>query len=791
MKNLRFLITTLTISLLISSEMITVISSIKDSEGNLIKGVNIYTDRNGVSTDQVGSFNLVCFPNEIVTISHISFSDITLKASDIPKEVVMNLRNINTDEIIIKGGSFEKSLKETNNSLMLLQSEDIDRGRHQHFEDAIALIPNLNSSGGTSRARYFQIRGIGELSQFSGEGPPHFYVGYVMDDIDFSGIGMAGLLNDIKQIEVFKGPQSSIYGPNAMAGLINISSNDPTPHKEGNISLVGGNDNHMGLSAYYSSPLMRNLFHRISLFVNKSDGFRENSYLNVTDTNKRDEMMMRYKLFYSPKDNITMKMTYYFIDIKNGYDIWSPDNNGFTTYSDYIGKDTQKANALSFRTTIRTSNDLKLSSITSFSINNIEYNYDSDWANDTFWRDNYDWYEESESYDFENEDLFEFGYYPYIFTDETTRKRNNISQDFRVSGKSMIGGIYLSQTTEDDVRMGYLMGGVDSLASHFEMLNISIYSSAEWSLTQGLSLITKARVENNIVKSNVEAKAYGLNAGDFTEKVSSILWGGRIGLNQALNQRSNIGVSLSKGYKSQGVNQSINIGSSDYPLSEDLRSYDDEDAYNFELFYTYKDKTKFLSLNSFYLHRVNPQIRLSYQLDPENPISFDFYTVNTKEGYSYGFEGEFRAMITDRLYFYDSFAMLKSYISSFEFFENSVGNRTEAHAPEFSASGGFEYTMKSGIYMKFDHSVMFDFYHEDQYESKTEPYQILNTVFGWRKNKIELSMWVKNLLDEKYTLRGYNFALEPSPNTPPHFFSNTYLSYGDPRHFGASFSYSF
>ena len=164
-----------------------------------------------------------------------------------------------------------------------------------------------------------------------------------------------------------------------------------------------------------------------------------------------------------------------------------------------------------------------------------------------------------------------------------------------------------------------------------------------------------------------------------------------------------------------------------------LRTYDDEDAYNFELSYTYKDKTKFLSLNSFYLHRVNPQIRLSYQLDPANPSSFDFYTVNTKEGYSYGFEGEFRTMITDRLYFYDSFAMLKSYISSFEFLGNSVGNRTEAHAPEFSASWGFEYTMKSGIYMKFDHSVMFDFYHEDQYESKTDPFQILSKVFGWRK----------------------------------------------------------
>ena len=105
---------------------------------------------------------------------------------------------------------------------MVIQSEDIESGVYQHFDDVINLTPNLNSSGGTSRSRYFQIRGIGELSQFSGEGAPHFYVGYIMDDIDFSGIGMVGLLNDIDQIEVFKGPQSSIYGPNALAGMINI-----------------------------------------------------------------------------------------------------------------------------------------------------------------------------------------------------------------------------------------------------------------------------------------------------------------------------------------------------------------------------------------------------------------------------------------------------------------------------------------------------------------------------------------------------------------------------------------
>ena len=85
-------------------------------------------------------------------------------------------------------------------------------------------VSNLNYAQGTSRPRYYQIRGLGELSQFSGEGAPHFYVGYSIDNIDFSGIGMLGNLFDIKQIEVFKGPQSTLFGQNSMGGQINITT---------------------------------------------------------------------------------------------------------------------------------------------------------------------------------------------------------------------------------------------------------------------------------------------------------------------------------------------------------------------------------------------------------------------------------------------------------------------------------------------------------------------------------------------------------------------------------------
>jgi hypothetical protein len=62
------------------------------------------------------------------------------------------------------------------------------------------MVPNLNWSGDTNRPRYFQIRGIGELDEY--QGAPNPSVGFLIDDVDFSGIGTVGTLFDMDHIEV-------------------------------------------------------------------------------------------------------------------------------------------------------------------------------------------------------------------------------------------------------------------------------------------------------------------------------------------------------------------------------------------------------------------------------------------------------------------------------------------------------------------------------------------------------------------------------------------------------------
>ena len=64
------------------------------------------------------------------------------------------------------------------------------------------------------------MRGIGERGQFAE--PLNSSVALLIDGVDFSGLGTAATLFDVSQVEVLRGPQGTLYGANALAGLINV-----------------------------------------------------------------------------------------------------------------------------------------------------------------------------------------------------------------------------------------------------------------------------------------------------------------------------------------------------------------------------------------------------------------------------------------------------------------------------------------------------------------------------------------------------------------------------------------
>ena len=107
------------------------------------------------------------------------------------------------EEIVVHGELRSSALDDTASSVSVITLSNRQAGTLNHLEEVLSQAPNVNFSSGASRARFFQIRGIGERGQFSE--PLNPSVGLLLDGVDMSGVGTAATLFDIEQVEVFRG----------------------------------------------------------------------------------------------------------------------------------------------------------------------------------------------------------------------------------------------------------------------------------------------------------------------------------------------------------------------------------------------------------------------------------------------------------------------------------------------------------------------------------------------------------------------------------------------------------
>ena len=105
-----------------------------------------------------------------------------------------DLRADTLEEVVVTADFRDQTNQGTAASITVLGEEKIANRAAQHFEALIPAIPNFSFAGGTNRARFFQIRGIGERSQFIQ--PLSTSVGVMIDNVDFSGAASIASLFD-------------------------------------------------------------------------------------------------------------------------------------------------------------------------------------------------------------------------------------------------------------------------------------------------------------------------------------------------------------------------------------------------------------------------------------------------------------------------------------------------------------------------------------------------------------------------------------------------------------------
>jgi len=664
------------------------------------------------------------------------------------------------EEIVVTADWREQAAAELAANVSVLDAGTLEDAGVQHFEDVLLLVPNLNWSGETSRPRFFQIRGIGEREQY--QGAPNPSVGFIVDDIDFSGIGMVATLFDVDQIEVLRGPQGTRYGANALAGLINVRTRDPSDVFSLNSKVESGSDGLLSGGLAFGGPLGNgDAAYRIAVQGYQSDGFRDNVFLGRGDTNGRDELTTRAKFRWSAGADWDFDATVLHADLDNGYDAWANDN-GFITRTDDPGKDSQRSSATALRSHWTGNPDFELVSITTIADSDSEVSFDGDWGNNVFWGA------------------------PYDFTSATARKRKTWTQEIRLLSQpgaelfsgttSWVAGIYwLSLEERNDVLELYNGAIFRDLGSNFEADNLAVFGQLDSDLGPRTTLSVGLRGEHRDANyADTDAIAFSP-----TESMT----GGHVSLTHELNDELTWFGALVRGYKAGG----FNIGPS---IPADRREFGAEALWSIEtgLKGSWNDARLSGSLGVFYSSRRDQQVSTSLQIDPQDPLSFVFFTDNAAEGYNYGVETEFAWQFNSSWSLDGSLALLRTKYDQFDSPTAALAGREQAHAPKYQFALGATYRAPSGIFARIDYQGRDAFYFDDSHDQRSTSYELANVRVGYEWERWSASVWIRNLFDEAYAVRGFYFANDPND---PLFLPQLFTRLGDPRQAGVTTSYRF
>jgi outer membrane receptor protein involved in Fe transport len=591
------------------------------------------------------------------------------------------------EEIVVTADFRESRIEELPVSVSVLDAEVLRATTHQHFEEAIRLVPNLNLSGEGSRARYFQLRGVGELEQY--EGSPNPSVGFIVDDIDFSGLGSIGTLFDIDRVEVLRGPQGTRYGANALGGLVYMRSQAPPADLSSDFEATTGSDGTHALGAAVGGPLSDVVGFRASVHSYENDGFRDNVFLGSDDTYGRDELTARGKLAWSPSDDVRIDFSGLYVDVDNGYDAWAIDN-GFDTYSDNPGRDAQRSAAGSVRVQA-TLGRVDLVSISSFAETDAVFSFDADWGNLAYWA-------------------------PFVYDWVTTnnRERRTVSQELRVLSKpgaiaggrgDWLVGVYALDLDERNEQRNVgvyedpFCGPICSLSvdtavgSDYDAMNSAAFGQVALRLNDRLQLTTGVRWERRT--------ADFADSGGVRFSPDDDMVGGELAFDWQLRKRRSAYLRLARGYKAGGFNVSlagIDFGDVDNDaLSPANIPYDAESLTSIETGFRVSSADGRLraDVGAFVARRDDQQIKVPLQLRLGDPSSFLFVTANSERGEHSGVEATVAWQATQRLELSAAVGWLRAEIDEFSLFPELVG-REPAHAPGHTYSLGATYRAPSG-----------------------------------------------------------------------------------------------
>jgi iron complex outermembrane receptor protein len=190
-------------------------------------------------------------------------------------------------------------------TMSVLDAKSLEDNRIYRVQDLQQLLPSTTVNFVHARQLSFAVRGLGNNTASDGlEGS----VGLYLDNVYLARPGMAAFdALDVQQLELLRGPQGTLFGKNTTAGVLNITTKQPTFRSENNASLSVGEDHYVQGKASISRALSDTLAGRLSVYKTHEGGYITNIY-NGKSVQGGDREGFRAQLLFEPNAKFSARV---------------------------------------------------------------------------------------------------------------------------------------------------------------------------------------------------------------------------------------------------------------------------------------------------------------------------------------------------------------------------------------------------------------------------------------------------------------------------------------------------
>jgi iron complex outermembrane recepter protein len=664
---------------------------------------------------------------------------------------------IRLDEITVVGEKIDRDIQKTTSSVGVVTETQIEESEIRSLPEAFHLLGNVRDADFLDSG--YVIRGINSEGVGGPSGRPlaTLYIdGVAQTQFGGSRRGALGLW-DVEQIEVLRGPQSTISGRNALAGAIQIRTKNPTYYWEGGARITGGTGldrdyafehPQYDLGGVISGPLIADqLAFRLAAELRHADGMidypRYQGFPRLEERQDDDAHQIRAKLLFEPRalPGLELSLSYsYSYDSPAYSDVDGPSAGvdyfdrvfGLQRPAEDVEARSTKVHSTAFQAIYSLSDQLLLTALTTY----VETRTD---------RPSVD-----------------------LAVDGVIDERE-IAQEVRLQYATetltaVIGAYY--NHTELENNRDRRPSGEDATQrdrSDTEIDNYAVFGELNWRFRPRWTLILGARYdyEEQAFRSRQQRllteTGEELSASDSESDVDYDAFLPKAGVVFDVADNQSLGFTVQRAYRAGG--SGINF------VTGEPFTFDPEYAWNFELAYrsTWADDRVRLNANVFYLDWRDQQIEY-----PQIPGDINSnITVNAGESHVVGGELEVQALALPSLRVFGSIGVSKTEFDDFRLVQMGqdldLAGEPFPQAPIWSFAVGAQYDHDLGVFLGGDLKHTGEALSRSLLEGGPrdilDAYTVVNARIGYQAEFWRATLWADNLFDEKYFL--YRFDTEP------------------------------